>query len=308
MITRRLVLVLGAGASMPYGFPSGRGLKMQIISSLEPGTDSPMFRQLRDADFPTKQIGEFQNALKKSAKQSVDSFLEHRIEFLKVGKAAIACALIPMESEQSFFSDNRWNWYEYFFNRLNARFEEFDKNSVSVLTFNYDRSLEHYLFIALKNAYGKTEAECAAKLHSVPIVHLYGHLGELPYLAAGGLEYGAIVNPENLMRCLEGIQIIHEDIGSSRQFQRAHDLLRLAERICFLGFGYDSTNLERLMAYGPTSEQDVWGSAKDLTDRECLFINRKLKALGCAAGKSNLDNISEDSLEALKNYCAFDWE
>lgn len=307
MITRRLVLVLGAGASMPFGFPSGRGLKTEITKQLKPSSNTPMLTNLIEVGFDPAFIEQFRSALQKSGKQSVDAFLEHRDEFRKVGKTAIACALMPLENEERLFTDEQPNWYEYFFSKLNARFEEFEKNSVSVLTFNYDRSLEHYLFTALRNAYGKPPEECAEQLLSLPIIHLYGQLGELPYLATEGIKFGAVINTENLKKCADGIQIIHDDVTNKPQFKRAHELLRNAERICFLGFGYDRVNLERLMAHGTNSSQEICGTAIGFTGRECFFIERQIKERGFERLYS-LDFHSEDSLEFLRSQCVFDWE
>jgi hypothetical protein len=279
MITRKVVLILGAGASMPFGFPSGSGLMTQIISRLSVMKDQ-MRLLIREAGFKPEEIDDFRDALKKSGKRSVDAFLEHRTEFLAIGKIATACILLPYEREESIFRRDDSNWYEYFFNKLNARFEEFDKNSVSVLTFNYDRSLEQYLMTGLQNSYGKASGECAEKLHSLPIIHLYGQLGRLPSLGGEGIEFGAALNPDVLRRAAEGIQIIHEDVAKNPTFDRAHELLSNAERICFLGFGYDRTNLERLAPYRPPSGQVVIGSAKGFTGRECESIRETLTKLG----------------------------
>jgi hypothetical protein len=266
-----------------------------------------MRRQLLTAGFAEREMQAFQHDLSRSGKQSVDAFLEHRAEFLNVGKAAIASALLPFEREECFFTENEQNWYEYFFNKLNARFEEFDQNTVSVLTFNYDRSLEHYLFTTLKNAYGKSAEQCAAKLRSLPIIHLHGQLGDLPYMASNGVEFGAEVSSANLQKCVNGIRVVHEHIGTEPQFAQAHCHLRRAERICFLGFGYDETNLARLAEYGPTANQEHFGSTVGFIGREVHFLEVHLKRLGFATGYS-LDRSSKDSLEFLRNSCVLDWE
>jgi len=316
MIKRKLVLVLGAGASMPFGFPSGHELMRGIVEQLKPfGSQGDrvlghaMLSALVEAGFDGHFVEQFRSALEKSGKRSVDAFLEHRNEFIDVGKTAIALALMPKENERILFSPEKGlNWYEYLFNKLNARFEDFEKNSVSILTFNYDRSLEHYLFTALKNAYGQASQECARIMRSIPILHLYGKLGSLPDLESGGLEFGAAPNPSNLRRAADGIQIIHDDISNNPQFQRAHQLLRDAERICFLGFSYDSTNLERLMGYQVSVSQHICGTAVDLTGRECHFIQQKFRQLGFSNSISKLDNNCADSLEFLRRECALDWE
>lgn len=290
---------------MPFGFPSGYELKTQIIHELNPANDRIALSNLLSGGFDAREIEMFRTALHKSGKRSVDAFLEHRPDFIKVGKAATACLLMPCENEERLFAEGQPSWYEYLFGKLIAPFEEFERNSVSVLTFNYDRSLEQYLFTALRNSYGQTESECAKKLRSLPIIHLYGQLGELPALRQEGIEYGAPVNAENLRSAAGAIQIIHEDVKDKPQFQRAYKLLQDADRICFLGFGYDQTNLTRLSGYGPRRQQLVYGCAKGLTARECYFVQEQLKELGYGDNYS-LQFMSEDALEFLRNCCPFD--
>jgi hypothetical protein len=307
MIKRKLVLVLGAGASMPYGFPSGVGLRDELVRELESG-GTQMFARLVDSGCKQGQIKEFRLALKTSGKYSVDAFLEHRPEFLDVGKKAIAHALMNRERDERLAAPvNGHSWYQYLFNKLNARFDDFDKNSVSVITFNYDRSLERYLFTSLSASYGKKDGQCVEKLQSIPFVHVYGQLGQLPELASVGISYGAEVSNENLRACAAGIQIVHEDITDNPRFRRAHELLVEAERVCFLGFGYDFTNLERLMAYRPRSGQVLQGTAIGLTPAECGIVSRKLLALGF---ESSIDLMSgcSDSLDFLRARCSFDFE
>jgi len=40
-----------------------------------------------------------------------------------------------------------------------------------------------------------------------------------------------------------GIKIIYEDIKNDDNFIKAHKLIKEAEGICFLGFGYHSINI-----------------------------------------------------------------
>lgn len=305
MIDQKIVLVLGAGASMPFGFPSGTELKTEITTKLV--HRNPLHSLLMEAGFESRHTEDFRTALLKSGKRSVDAFLEHRAEFLEVGKAATAITLLPFEREDLLFR-NQESWYDYFFNKLNARFEDFHRNTVSILTFNYDRSLEYYLFTALKNAYGKSNEECVEAMRSIPIIHLYGQLGELPSLSGSGLgiNYGNPLTLENLRNAASGIRIIHETITNDEPFKQAHVLLSYATRVCFLGFGYDQTNLQRLMGYGPLDGGPLlFGSTLGFTDRECATIKSRLRDLGMGRIAS-LGDTNVDALQYLRSYCPFD--
>jgi hypothetical protein len=60
--------------------------------------------------------------------------------------------------------------------------------------------------------------------------------------------------------------------------------MREAQRICFIGFGYDNTNLERLFGGGVGPLRDVFGSAKGLSEQECVLIKGKLRTLVARPG------------------------
>jgi hypothetical protein len=165
MISKKTVLILGAGASMPYGFPSGRDLKQVILRHLDPSTGSKLPATLNRLGISAWTIKDFYKNLAYSGRPSVDAFLEHRPEFLKIGKLAITLCLIPYEKEETLFfsGTKKGHWYEYLFNKLNAPFNFFHENRLSIITFNYDRSIEHYFFKSLKSSYGKSDEECAEK-------------------------------------------------------------------------------------------------------------------------------------------------
>ncbi|MHC4328100.1 MAG: hypothetical protein ACYSWW_08280 [Planctomycetota bacterium] len=266
MIKVRTVLVLGAGASAPFGFPTGKGLTDQISSPDFNNTKGPL-DVLKDIGFDTKDIGDFVNALSMSGRPSVDAFLEYRDDFVEIGKATIAALLLPIEKTKRVFQPWRWNkqtvhdgqakeanWYELLFGVLcdGIPFDEVDKNMLSVITFNYDRSLEQYLFIALKNSYNKSDEECAEKLAKFPIVHVHGSLGQLPWQSgiadsSPSVPYDSEGRAVYVRRGTENIRIIPEATRDTEEFIQARDLISKASRLLFLGFGYHPTNLARLV-------------------------------------------------------------
>src|SRR5206468_3427791 len=192
---------------------------------------------------------EFREAFLKSGQPSVDAFLERRPEFLGVGKLAIAFCLMPFEREEKPYHPDPHrggDWYEYLSVKLNSSFEEFGQNQLSIITFNYDRSLEHYLLNSLINLQGKTRDECARPLEQIPIVHVYGQLGEQRYPRRGSHQY----RPDQVEHFIyvktaaAGIKLYHEEVEAASG--KARELLSRAKRICFLGFSYNPFNVARL--------------------------------------------------------------
>jgi hypothetical protein len=301
MISRPTVLILGAGASADYGFPTGAQLLRQICANTEPGNNLFDFL-FSDMLLPEPEIRKFSTALNKSQAPSADAFLEYRTEFEKIGKAAIAATLIPYESNDRFVSSesNRDGWYSYLF-KLMIQDGRFESNTLSVITFNYDRSLEAFFLLALCNLYGINEQEAEVSLSYIPIVHLHGSLGDK--LWKSPLEstraYQPDLTPAWVTDAAEHIKIVHE-INLGKEFETATRLLYKAEEILFLGFGFLPVNIERLGVKNVVKwrEQDNHSGGNWLAARIGMGtgdVERALRHLGIPVqfGEARNRNITE---------------
>ena len=280
MITKPTVLVLGAGASNPYGYPTGRQLKKLIIDNVII-PQSRMGAILSYQAIRENQILAFRKALLRSGQGSIDAFLEHQPQHTVLGKLAITVALAEIENIDRMFEIG--DWYEHLFRALDTGFESFGENRLSIVTFNYDRSIETYLFNSLKYSYNKREESVAEILSKIPILHLHGQIGNLPWQdASTNRDYGETKDDYKIKQSSEGIKIIHEaEVEKSEVFIKAKELINNAEQIYFLGFGYHPDNIARLGIIDIGTEgRTVHGTCMGYTNREAedtmIRCNRKI--------------------------------
>jgi hypothetical protein len=250
MIRTRTLFILGAGASAPFGFPTSHQLRDAILNRENDSDIINAFNILYNNPniFPRK-LDDFINEFAGSGVYSIDSFLEYRTEFMDIGKASIAAYLINHEDDKKLRHSSDNNWYMYLFDRLRTSFEELDQNNISFITFNYDRSLEQFLYEAIRCRFGKKPLECVEKMNKIPIVHLYGQLDLLPWQDKIGKGYSPTKDlSDRLRNAAKNIKLISDerDVANSEEFNKAYDLIKKAERIYFLGFSFDETNLKRL--------------------------------------------------------------
>src|SRR5205085_9784177 len=117
MINEPTVLVLGAGSSHLYGFPTAAELKARICATLVEPT--PISQRLGE-NFET--LFDFREAFYRPGLSSIDRFLELRPEFLPVGKLAIAFSLMSFEEEERLYRRDGMrggDWYAYLSEKLN---------------------------------------------------------------------------------------------------------------------------------------------------------------------------------------------
>jgi hypothetical protein len=280
MIEIPTVLILGAGASIPFGFPSGKELKDKICKVLcSPTRNTKLHQDYAMMDIDEQIIVDFGKQLRYSGLLSVDAFLERNDRFLRIGKYAIARALLPFERTDDLFKSRTENWYEYLFNKLNNDLDNFQKNKLSIITFNYDRSLEQYLYTAFQNAFGIEPNDAVELLKQIPIIHLYGQLGQLPIIDnTNGIQYGVDMNNFTLInRAANGIKIISEVNERDKQFFDAYRLLEKARRIYFIGFGYNRVNLDRLELRCISKDCIMKGTRCGLSEQESKDIIKYIK-------------------------------
>jgi hypothetical protein len=293
MITTSTVLVLGAGSSLAFGYPLGSNLRQRIIEIESQQNESLLsVAGLRN---DTDTVYRFIKTFRDSQMYSIDAFLARRPEFADVGKKIIATILLSIENETALGAiEHEDHWYRYLFNHITE--EQWDRTNftnLSIITFNYDRSLEHYLLHALKNAYGKSEEETIQKLETLKIIHVYGSLGPtLPKYGTGYFPYNGKLSPEKIAAAANEIQVIPEGRNDSETLTNARNLLAHANTICFLGFGFDRTNIERLggnkTCSNPTKNSNitiyrkVFATALGLTQTE-------ISQIGALLGQENIN-------------------
>lgn len=275
MVSKPTVLIVGAGGSIPYGFPAGYTLKKEIITTL-PKPSSKNALRLRSLGYTDAQLSEFANELRLSGRNSIDAFLEDREEFVTIGKRAIACALIPHEHPETLFTrDPEDNWYGYLFNQVTENLKQGAVAPLTILTFNYDRSLDHFLYTSFAHSFNLAPDALRMKLRDLRIIHLHGFMGHLPLYAPAGApqrEYVPRAFKGSILAAAQDIRIVHEAGDSDPEFKAARDALRGAENICVLGFGYSFTNVQRLLIGNWIGAKNIipaaYGSAYNLTNAE----------------------------------------
>jgi hypothetical protein len=196
--------------------------------------------------YSEKDLRKFQNALRKSNTDSIDAFLETRKEFLEIGKFCIACKLHRFEDTARINYSNE-TWLRYLWNKMHSPKNQFVGNNIKIVTFNYDRLLEHYLFTSILNKFGTSFGETKRLLSNIEILHFHGRLAELSWEKEDGIKYG--FNPDDLeshyrfvKKSVDNIKIISEDINM-HLFEIARQYINENQQVFFLGFGFHPLNL-----------------------------------------------------------------
>jgi len=212
-------------------------------------------RHLLSFGFNDKLIDDFNNALTFGAHPTIDIFLEKKTNFRDLGSYLIASTLMPLERHTSLFPQR--DWYGDLFEALDFESEEPDASLPSVVTLNYERSLEHFLNLNIKYNCQDERVEFAhEKRRKLRIVHAHGSLGKYPEV-----DYGVSVNVDTLRNAAAGIKIVSDRLDDSPDFQEAQELISKATHIVFLGFGYDERTLSALLAKTELDTKHFYGTA-----------------------------------------------
>ncbi len=183
MVTSPTVLILGAGSSIHVGYPLGS----QLVAELCAHRGEPAMNNL-PAGWTSTEANDFLTRLSRSGYYSIDAFLETVPDQAALGKYLIARELKRRERVDALFPPlSTGSWYQHLLNVLlgDGSKTNFHGNSLGIITFNYDRSLEAYLHHALQSRFSINGDDAAAVLSEIPIIHVHGILGsypEVPYI------------------------------------------------------------------------------------------------------------------------------
>lgn len=288
MITKQTVFILGAGASTPYGYPTGAGLKKMIcyesrelLDQLIPIADGHGSGWEKDKkDTIKKHTVKFIERFSQVPSDFIDRFLETNAkvpDIPETGRILIALSILYSEKKSKFLNDEAGkdialDWYKDLFLLMDEKLRGFDaylefkKNKVNFITFNYDRSLEHFLYNSLLQTYGSINLREHRPLDLIPFkfIHVYGKIDNFPWEDPSGSEYGTKYGVRDILRVADNIKLIHE--RDNKFLNEIKELVREAENIFFLGFGYDEDNMRALgWPKNFNANKDIFGTAFNLS-------------------------------------------
>ncbi len=281
MIKEKTVFILGAGSSFPYGFPVGKVLRKNIIDSFQ-----SIFRHSKEFSQAAKKVNyiqlfSFDQSFEESSNKSIDLFLSRNPDFEDLGKMAIAYYIKEAERTSVFNDDvnQSEDWYSYLFDVLNGgifspnEYKKFNSNEVFFISFNYDRSLEYFIYNALKNSYmpiRNMSFNNIIKEFQLPVYHVYGDLGDLSVFPYGG----KVAHPIYIEEYCKNIRTIYSDRGEIEV--SVLDKINQAKRIIFLGFSYQTENLDILKIDKWNINIPIYGTALGFNEGEINQIEKRL--------------------------------
>jgi len=276
MIDIPTVFILGAGASKPYGYSTAADLRESIISEYHDQFHSLLKNAGIDASTIRTfliEAQEFVDAFNKSNVESVDKFLSLNPSFRNQGKRAITLTILDEEQKSEFPSASQ-DWYKLLFSHMISELKEpsdfvkFRENKVAFITFNYDRSFDHFLYDSFLHAFWDRHHDFERSINKFipfPIIHVYGQVDKTVW--HGGLDYKANYDYTEILKLHENIRVIGEMPDTFQDKIAA--ILSEYKRIYFLGFGYAKENMDAIGMPGFVNENwAIHGTAYGMTEKE----------------------------------------
>lgn len=282
------VFVLGAGASYDLGFPLGTKLVSEVLQTLA-GSGSEEYQKLYRLiaeEHGEKTVLSMGESLRKSGLSSIDRFLEQHREnpiFQDIGYRSIANIIHYYETEHRLYANN--HWYGLLHNRIfddfHGDFQGYKNAPIAFITFNYDRSLEQFLFNAIQHTFPEIEDVEKEFLASIQpkILHVHGSLGsilELPYQPFEKNHF-----PDLLMECSRKLRIVGDGGATDSEAIQARQLIGNADHVHIMGFGFDPANMRKIGL--PQSFQGgclVKGTKKGMSVAQAYGADQELRRGG----------------------------
>lgn len=300
MIDIPTLFILGAGASNPYGYPTGDGLRADIINNFD-----SYFNKLLDINPPNiplnvlqtqRAIPRFIEHFKGSSIASIDKYLALNPIDSYIGKIAITLSILKSERESCFredIKDTDEDWYKLLFNRMTSSFNKpddykhFCDNKVAFITFNYDRSLEYFLYDSFYHSFYEKRHDIENNIEnyvSFPIIHVYGSVANISpadWYKNGCNYYGNFNYFKSVENLSERIRVIGEERSDNGIKEQIEDLLKNYERIFFLGFSYAQDNLEAIDLLKNINKKTtrIYGTAYGMKRKEIKDISRRFPVI-----------------------------
>jgi hypothetical protein len=297
MFSKPTVFILGAGASHEVGLPLGADLTRRVAEAMHVPS-SPLMGAMGIA------IGSPRGAAADRLHSVLPSFdsIDEALHWLsddpiavELGKIGIANEIMNAERSSALYSgegDGRPDlanvdatWLPILLSLLISGLKRTDADSirqtVTFINFNYDRSLEHYLYWALQERASMEEDRARSLVSALEVIRPYGGLGKL---WTDENTYGQTSDPKEISKRIRTFtEQRNEETGA--QIKRAMLNSRV---VVFLGFGFHTQNLDALTIEASDSEprREIFGTVKGINSRNHPLLTQRLIYLTKSNGGS----------------------
>lgn len=261
---KNILFITGAGASNPYGFPIGIKLKEEIVSEINSyKVNRPQHHLLNK--YKCQEIDECLSILNSSCSITIDEVLNLIVQSKKhsIGRllcALVACKILNKEDEDMLLSTKDW---------YNALFEFIVKNQqcdkLYIATFNYDRSLKHFLHKKLQESPVNFSKDKATSIvNEINILPLYFSPAYLEWENSVGpiASYASIKDSNKCISALGAYIKLHTEtnIYDTENFAWLNEKLSSADIIYFLGFSFHPDNVTNLKFQNIKSTASIYAT------------------------------------------------
>jgi len=312
------VIITGAGASIPYYFPSGNKLFKNITENFYSYANKYYSENVnfinngKEIELP--RIKKYIESLQGISGITIDKYLNINRHYLELGIESICAEILRFEKESvnSMNASIDCDWYTYLFSKMLDGLDtieeienEFD-NNLSIITFNYDRSFENFIYNNLYKILCGTELDdnkIKEIVNKLPVTHVYGKVGFLPWqknvasqeiVNFGGNSDYFYADAKVIKK---HVNVIYQSRMENEQIINAKKQISEADRVLFIGFGFDKSNIDVLDLPNLLEKKRVFASAYKQTENEIVHIKKTL----CPSNK--LLTIKDcDCLMLLRDY------
>lgn len=274
MLRPNTLIVIGAAVSGELGFPLGGGLRGLIADVLKEGSRSAeMAEALSTNGGPDIWDGVRRLCSALPVHPSIDNLIEfHRADdsVVTAAKLGIAAAIINEEFRRRAglvvepgqpvavpANNSLHDLFQLIIQGASRRDMADAISRVSFINFNYDRSLEQFLFRAMTDHLGLSLSNAEELLASIDISHPYGSLGSI--IGERRVQFGQRPEQASLYEISQSIRTFSEEVDSVSG-QMLRNTVRGAERIIFLGCAHHPQNMALLDPFGAPRAQAVYAT------------------------------------------------
>lgn len=335
MLTRTTTVVVGAGASVDFGLPTGTELIRKIFAHLTDrnnefgstyGSTAMIKAMMHFSKEHSRNWGNYYFAGQKLANilrgqpVSIDNVVHTHAEdadLAAVAKLAIALVISESEHSGSLREQNVLelksspkglnSWLHYFLVRNFTGFTVSNRlqalQNLKFVVFNYDRCVEQLLRQVYANCFHLDDSTAIEEIQSIDIVHPYGFLGGLPKTGIGGeFAFGSAPSPEKILQMAQRLRTFTEGVEDKKLQLSVHQAISGSDAIVFVGFGYLALN-RQLLIHNSLRERTriVFGSAYAVPPESARQLRQTVSTEFNSSGAYGFDP-TQNSLSFLKEY------